>query len=111
MHDQIKKHVERKREKTPREFTDPISSIQNLLGEECHTVTKTIESSDGTFIQYYSNGDSYYKVLSAEDYLKNIKTQFTYIIEELKSTGSSWKIKLIVCVVFEYDGDNKKYEA
>ena len=92
MHDQIKKHVERKREKTPREFIDPISSIQNLLGAECHTVTKTIESSDGTFIQYYSNGDSYYKVLSAEDYLKNIKTQFTYIIEELKSTGSSWKL-------------------
>ena len=66
-----------------------INSIQNLLDEECHTVTKTTESSDGTFIQYYSNADSYYKVLSAEDYLKNIKKQFTYIIDELKSTGSS----------------------
>ena len=33
---------------------------------------------------------------------------FIDIIEELKSTRSSWKMKLKVGVVFEYDDDDKK---
>ena len=36
-----------------------------------------------------------------------MKTQF---IEELKSTRSSWKIKPVVGVIFEYDNDDKKIE-
>lgn len=36
-----------------------------------------------------------------------MKRQF---IEELKSTRSSWKIKPVVGVIFEYDNDDKKIE-
>ena len=31
---------------------DPISSVKNLLDEERHIPMKTIESFDGTYIQY-----------------------------------------------------------
>ena len=50
MHDQIKKHVERKKEKK-REFINRISSLQNLLGEEHDIPVKSIDSSNGTYIQ------------------------------------------------------------
>ena len=36
-----------------------------------------------------------------------MKTRFIDINEELKTTRSSWKLKLIVAVVFKY-GDNDK---
>lgn len=36
---------------------------------------------------------------------------YIVIIKELKSTRSSWKMKLIVGVVFEYDNDDKKVET
>ena len=38
-----------------------------------------------------------------------MKTHFTDIVEKLKSTRSSWKMKLIVRMVFEYD--DKKSET
>ena len=36
------------------------------------------------------------KALCVEEYLKEMKAQSIDIIEELKSTRSSWKMKLIV---------------
>ena len=42
LHDQIKKYVEREKERK-REFIDPVSSIRNLLGEERHISVKAIE--------------------------------------------------------------------
>ena len=46
-----------------------------------------------------------FKALWVEEYLKEMKAQFINIIEELKSTRFSWKMKLMVGVVFEYDDD------
>ena len=40
-----------------------------------------------------------------------MKTHFIDIFEELKSTRSSWKIKLIVGAVCKYDGDNRNVET
>ena len=62
------------------------------------------------YIQYGSNGDAYFKLLSTEKYIKEIKIRFTDIIEELRNTRSSWKIKMIMVmtVVFEDNNDDKK---
>ena len=78
-----------KKKERMQEFIDPISSIRNLLGEERHIRGKSIESSDGTYIQYDNDGDIYFKILSIEEYLEKIETIFFYIIQELKTARSS----------------------
>ena len=55
---------------------------------------KTIKGSDGTHIQQDSDDDAYFKVLSLKKYLEKIKTHVIAIIEELRRTRSSWKMKL-----------------
>ena len=40
-----------------------------------------------------------------------MKTRFINIVKELKSTMSSWRMKLTVWLFLEYDGDNKKVET
>ena len=40
-----------------------------------------------------------------------MKTRFIDINEELKTTRSSWKLKLIVAVVFKYGDNDKKVET
>ena len=71
--------------KKRQEFIDLISSVQNLLGEEQHIPMKTIESLDGTYIQYDRDDETYFRVLSVEEYLKKKK------------------LKFIVVLLFEYD--------
>ena len=85
-----------KKKERIQEFIDPISSIRNLLGEERHIWGKSIESSDGTYIQYDNDGDIYFKTLSIEEYLEKIQEIFFDIIQELETTRSSWKMKLMV---------------
>ena len=46
-----------------------------------------------------------------EEYFQEINTHFIDIRAELKSTRSSWKMKVIVGIVFEYDGNYKKVET
>ena len=94
----MKEEKERKRK-----YVDPIISIPNLLGVVRHVLIKTIETSDGTYIQYGGDGDISFKALSAEEYLMETKIHFIDIIEELRNTRSSWQMKLIVGGVFEYD--------
>ena len=67
--------------------------LKSLLCEERH-ILKTIKSSDGTHIQQDSDGDAYFKVLSLRRCLEKMKTHFIAVIEELKRTRSSWKMKL-----------------
>ena len=74
-------------------------------------MSNPIESFDGTYIQYDSDGDTCFKTISAGDYLEKMKTNLLDIIEELKSTRSLWKKKLIVEVVYEYDVGNRKVET
>ena len=45
-----------------------------------------------------------------EEYLREMKTHVIDVIEELKSTRSSFELKLIVRVVFKSDNDNKIVE-
>lgn len=78
-----------KKKERIQKFIDPISSIRNLLGEERHIRGKSIESSDGTYIQYDNDGDIYFKILSIEEYLEKIETIFFDIIQELKTARSS----------------------
>lgn len=74
---------------------------------------KTIENFGCTYIQYGSNGDAYFKLLSIEKYIKEIKIRFTDIIEELRNTRSSWKIMMIMVmtVVFEDNNDDNLFEV
>lgn len=65
-----------------------------------------MRSPDGNYIQYSSLW--YFKALLVEEYRKVTTTLFIGVIEELKCTRSSWKMKLIVGVVFEYDNNYKK---
>ena len=51
-------------------------------------MSNPIESFDGTYIQYDSDGDTCFKTISAGDYLEKMKTNLLDIIEELKSTRS-----------------------
>lgn len=71
---------------------------------------KTIENFGQYIYSICSNGDAYFKLLSTEKYIKEIKIRFTDIIEELRNTRSSWKIKMIMVmtVVFEDNNDDKK---
>ena len=55
----------------------------------CHVPVKTFYYFDGTYIQYDSDNDTYFKIFSAEEYLEKMKTHFFDIIEELESTRSS----------------------
>ena len=48
------------------------------------------------------------KVPLTKEYFKEMKMNFIDIIEELKMTRSSLKMKLILRVVFEFDNDHKK---
>ena len=98
-----------KKKKT--EFVDPISDIQNFLGERRQIPVWSIESFDGTCIQFDGDGNTYFKTLSTGEYFEKMKTHFTDLIEELKSTGSSWKIKLIAKVVCKYDRDDRKVKT
>ena len=50
-------------------------------------------------------------VVVIEEYFEEMKTYFIEKIEELKSTKPSWKMKLIVGVVLEYDRYNKEVET
>ena len=45
------------------------------MGEEQHIPMKTIESLDGTYIQYDSDDETYFRVLSVEEYLKKKKIE------------------------------------
>ena len=74
---------------------------------------KTIENFGCTYIQYGSNVDAYFKLLSTEKYIKEIKIRFTDIIEELRNTRSSWKIMMIMVmtVVFEDNNDDNLFEV
>ena len=65
-----------------------------------------MRSFDGNYIQYSSLW--YFKTLLVQEYRKVTTTHFIGVIEELKCTRSSWKMKLIVGVVFEYDNNYKK---
>ena len=40
-----------------------------------------------------------------------MKTHFVDVNEELNSSRSSWKLKLIVRVVFKYNNNDKKVES
>ena len=68
-------------------------------------------SFDGTYILYDNDGDTYFKAFSLEEYLKELKTHFTDIFEELKNKISSWKVKLILGLLLEYDDEDKKFET
>ena len=71
---------------------DPLSYLRNLFVEERNIQVKTIENPNGTYIQGDSDGDMYLKALSLTEYIESIKTHFIDIIEEIKYTGSSWKM-------------------
>ena len=60
LYNQIIKNIEKKKEKNEN-FIDPISSIQNLFGEEHYIPVKIVESF--FYIQYDSDGDVYFKAL------------------------------------------------
>lgn len=55
----------------------------------CDVPVKTFYCFDGTYIQYDSDNDIYFKILSAEEHLEKMKTHFLDIIEELERTRSS----------------------
>lgn len=55
----------------------------------CHVPVKTFYCFDGTYIQYDSDNDIYFKIHSAEEHLEKMKTHFLDIIEELERTRSS----------------------
>ena len=62
--------------------------------------SKSDSSFNGTYLQYCSDSDAYFKSLLLKKYFEKMKTHFIDIIGELKSTRSSWKIKLIVWLFF-----------
>ena len=61
-----------------------------MLGEEHHISMKAVESSDGMYIQYESDGNAYFKALLLKNYLMKMVMHFIDIVEELKRTISSW---------------------
>ena len=73
-------------------------------------LVKTIEMGDGTYSQYDNDEDTYFKAILIEEYFEKMKTYFTDIKKELKSTRSWWQMKLIVGVIFEYDTNSKKVQ-
>ena len=80
------------RKRREEEIVDLRRYIQNLFGGERHIPMKSKAISNGVYIQYESNGDTYFKALSAENYLKKIREHRIDIIEVLKRTRSSRKI-------------------
>ena len=81
--------------------------ILNVIGEEQHIPIKTIENYDATYIQHESDGDTYFDVSSLKNYLERMKSHFINIIEDLKSTRSSYQMYLVIGN-FEYNKDHKK---
>lgn len=67
LHDQIVKHVEKKR-----------------AGEEWHILIKNIKSSGNTYIQYGSDGDSSFKPLPLKKCSEKTNIHFIDITEEIK---------------------------
>ena len=53
-----------------KDLKNPLRYIQNLLGEKCHIPIKTTQSSNGGYIQYEREGDTYFKSLSLKIILK-----------------------------------------
>ena len=100
-----------KKKKKTRIYIPIYSSIRNFLDEEHHIPVKRIEIFDDTYIQYDSDGDTYVKVLLSKEYLEKMKTDFIDIVEELKNTRPSLKIKSIVALVFKYNRDDKRGET
>ena len=70
------------------------------MDEEQHILMKTIESFDDTYIYYDSDGDTYFKVLSVEQYLKEKKQWCNWRIKKCKIFLEK---KLKDEVLFEYD--------
>lgn len=68
----IKKLVVRKKERKL-EFIDPISSNLNLLSGDRSIPTKTIESFDGTYMQYDSYYNTYFKTFLTISILRKWK--------------------------------------
>ena len=66
------KLAERKKERKL-EFIDPISSNLNLLSGDRSIPTKTIESFDGTYMQYDSYYNTYFKILLTKNILRKWK--------------------------------------
>lgn len=89
----LKKKERKRREE---EIVNPHRYIQNLFGGERHIPIKNKVSSNGVYIQYESNGDTYFKALSLKNYLKKIREHIIDIIEVLKRTRSSRKIWTIL---------------
>ena len=54
--------------------------------------------------------NTYFKALSIMKDFMEMKTNYIDMIGEFKSTRSSWEIKLIVVVLLNYGGSNKKVE-
>ena len=65
---------------------------------------KTIRSFDGNYGSLW-----YCKTLLVEKSRKVTTTHFIEVTEELKSTRSSWKMKLIIGMIFECDNDYKHF--
>ena len=84
----------KEKENRKREFIGPIREIQDLLGDGHYIPVKTIESFYGTYIQYDSNGDTYFETLSAEENenenFKKMKIHFIDINEEFNNARSSF---------------------
>lgn len=88
LNDQVIKQSERKEE-----LIDSLSYIRNILDERRNIPVKTTESSEGTYIQYHSDSNTYLKALLLVQYLESMEAHFIEIMEKLKNTRSSWKMK------------------
>ena len=69
------------------------------MSEEQHLPTKTIESFVGTYIQYVSDGDTYFKALLVKEYLMEMKTHFIDVIEEIKRYDTV-AMHIVLCTFF-----------
>ena len=56
-----------------KKLVQPPRYNRNLLGGERHIPVKTKVISNGTYIQYEGDGDTYFKELSLENYLKKMR--------------------------------------
>ena len=56
--------VNESRKSRREELMDPLISIWNLFSKEGHISVKTKVSSSGDYVEYESNGDTYFKALS-----------------------------------------------
>ena len=99
----LKKKEKKRREE---EIVNPHRYIQNLFGGERHIPIKNKVSSNGVYIQYEGNGDTYFKALSLENYLK--KNQRAH--NRYNWSTKTYKIFTENLDNFEYDKNNKKAE-